>query len=164
MKKVEIEWHKYPEDKPKEIDEYLVTVNCGYFKTTSLAIWVGEKFTGYENELGRINSIVAWSETPEPYKEEEKVDEKIKEIAYHYGIERQLMKLSERCSELANEAKLCSLNKETSSRLAEMMAEVMLLFSQISHLSLSIDRSILSGWFERKVDEQLRRIKYGEDE
>ena len=92
------------------------------------------------------------------------VDEKIKEIAYHYGIERQLMKLSERCSELANEAKLCSLNKETSSRLAEMMAEVMLLFSQISYLSLSIDRSILSGWLERKVDEQLRRIKYGEDE
>ena len=164
MNKTEIEWHKYPDEKPKEIDEYLVTVNCGYFDTTSTAIWVGEKFTGYQNELGRINSIVAWSEMPAPYQEEEMIEEKIKEIAYHYGIEKQLMKLSERCSELANEAKLCSLNKETSSRLAEMMAEVMLLFSQISYLTLSIDRSILSGWLERKVDEQFRRIKYGEDE
>ena len=27
-----IEWHKYPEEKPKQIDEYLVTVECGYFK------------------------------------------------------------------------------------------------------------------------------------
>ena len=164
MQKTEIEWHKYPEDKPKHVDEYLVTVNCGYFNITSSAIWIDEKFTDYENELGRINSIVAWSEMPAPYKEEEMIEEKIKEIAYHYGIEKQLMKLSERCSDLANEAKLCSLNKETSSRLAEMMAEVILLFSQISYLTLSIDRSILFGWLERKVDEQLERIKYGEDE
>ena len=71
MKKTEIEWHKYPEDKPKEVDEYLVTVNCGYFYITSTAIWKDEKFTDYENELGRINSIVAWSEMPAPYKEEE---------------------------------------------------------------------------------------------
>ena len=164
MQKTEIEWHKYPEDKPKHVDEYLVTVNCGYFNITSSAIWIDEKFTDYENELGRISSIVAWSEMPAPYKEEEMVDEKIKKIAYHYGIERQLMKLSERCSELANEAKLCSLNKETSSRLAEMMAEVMLLFSQISYLSLRIDRSVLSEWLERKVNEQLEKIQYGEDE
>ena len=92
------------------------------------------------------------------------VDEKIKEIAYHYGIEKQLMKLSEKCSELANEAKLCSINMETSSKLAEMMAEVMLLFSQISYLTIRIDRSVLSEWIERKVNEQLERIKYGEDE
>ncbi len=162
--KSEIEWHPYPKDKPKEIDEYLISVNCGYFDITSTAVWIDDKFTDYENELGRINSIVAWSEMPAPYQEEEMIEEKIKEIAYHYGIEKQLMKLSEKCSDLANEAKLCSLNKETSSRLAEMMAEVMLLFSQISYLTLSIDRSILSGWLERKVDEQLRRIKYGEDE
>lgn len=164
MQMTEIEWHKYPEDKPKHVDEYLVTVNCGYFNITSSAIWIDGKFTSYVNELGRISSIVAWSEMPAPYKEEEMIEEKIKEIAYHYGIEKQLMKLSERCSELANEAKLCSLNKETSSRLAELMAEVMLLFSQISYLTLSIDRSILSGWLERKVDEQLERIKYGENE
>ena len=29
-----IEWHKYPQEKPKECDEYLVTVNCGYFNLT----------------------------------------------------------------------------------------------------------------------------------
>ena len=29
MQKTEIEWHKYPQEKPKECDEYLVTGNCG---------------------------------------------------------------------------------------------------------------------------------------
>lgn len=24
------DWHKYPSEKPKEVDEYLVTVNCGF--------------------------------------------------------------------------------------------------------------------------------------
>lgn len=39
MKKVEIEWHKYPQEKPKECDEYLVTVNCGYFNLTETSTW-----------------------------------------------------------------------------------------------------------------------------
>lgn len=39
MKKAEIEWYKYPEEKPKEVDEYLVTVNCGFFNITSTSNW-----------------------------------------------------------------------------------------------------------------------------
>ena len=38
MKKTEIEWHPYPNEKPKRVDEYLVTINCGYFKITSTSI------------------------------------------------------------------------------------------------------------------------------
>ena len=73
MKKVEIEWHKYPEEKPKCTDEYLVTINCGYFNTTSTSNWKDGKFQKHENKPGRIGSIVAWAEMPDPY-EDEKYD------------------------------------------------------------------------------------------
>lgn len=53
--------------------------------------------------------------------------------------------------------------KEVSPRLAEIIAEVLLLLSQVSRLTL-VDNSVLYEWMEHKVNEQLRRIKYGEDE
>ena len=65
-----IEWHKYPQEKPKECDEYLVTVNCGYFNLTETSTWKDGLFTNYENKPNRICSIIAWAEKPEPYKEE----------------------------------------------------------------------------------------------
>ena len=52
---------------------------------------------------------------------------KIEEIAYHYGPENRLMKLSRKCFELAYEAKWCSIKREVSPRLAEIIAEVLLL-------------------------------------
>ena len=64
-----VRWYKYPEEKPKEVDEYLVTVNCGFFNVTSTSTWKNEQFTDYENEPGRIGSIIAWAEMPEPYGE-----------------------------------------------------------------------------------------------
>ena len=70
MKKVEIEWNPYPKEKPKFSDEYLVTVNCGYFNTTSASNWKDGKFTDYENEPQKIGSIIAWAEMPEPYSED----------------------------------------------------------------------------------------------
>jgi hypothetical protein len=51
----------------------MVTVHCGYFKITSTSIWKNNKFENYENEPGRIGSIVAWAELPEPYEEESNV-------------------------------------------------------------------------------------------
>ena len=71
MSKNRVKWHPYPKDKPKCVDEYVVTVHCGYFKITSTSIWKNNKFENYENEPGRIGSIVAWAELPEPYEEEE---------------------------------------------------------------------------------------------
>ena len=70
MKKAEIEWYPFPQEKPKEVDEYLVTVNCGFFSITSTSTWKNGRFTNYENEPGKIGSIIAWAEMPEPYEEE----------------------------------------------------------------------------------------------
>ena len=88
---------------------------------------------------------------------------KIEEIAYHYGPENRLMKLSKKCFELAYKAKWCSINREVSAKFAEITAEVLLLISQVSRLTL-VNNSVLYEWMEHKVNEQLRRIKYGEDE
>ena len=85
---------------------------------------------------------------------------KIEEIAYHYGFENRLMKLSKKCFELAYEAKWCSINREVSPRLAEITAEVLLLISQVSCITL-VDNSVLYEWMEHKVNEQLRKIKEG---
>ena len=65
-----IEWHKYPQEKPKECDEYLVTVNCGYFNLTETSTWKDGLFTNYENEPNKMCSIIAWAEKPRPYNEE----------------------------------------------------------------------------------------------
>ena len=70
MQKTEIEWHPYPKEKPNECGEYLVTVNCGYFSLTETSTWKDGFFTDYENKPNKICSIIAWSEKPEPYKEE----------------------------------------------------------------------------------------------
>ena len=88
---------------------------------------------------------------------------KIEEIAYHYGPENRLMKLSKKCFELAYETKWCSIKREVSPRLAKIIAEVLLLLSQVSCMTF-VDKSVLYEWMEHKVNEQLRRIKYGEDE
>lgn len=38
MSESKADWHKYPSEKPKVVDEYLVTINYGYFKETSSAV------------------------------------------------------------------------------------------------------------------------------
>ena len=70
MKNTEIEWHPYPKEKPKIVDEYIVTINYGYFKATSSAIWKKGRFVDNEEYQNNIGSIIAWAEMPEPYKEE----------------------------------------------------------------------------------------------
>ena len=52
-------WYKYPSEKPKEVDEYLVAVNCDFFNITSTSNWENGHFTDYENEPGKIGSIIA---------------------------------------------------------------------------------------------------------
>ena len=70
MKKTEIEWHPYPKEKPKAVDEYIVTINYGFFKITSSAIWKDGRFMDNEEDQNNIGSIIAWAEMPESYKEE----------------------------------------------------------------------------------------------
>ena len=70
MIKVEIEWYKYLEEKSKVADEYLITVNCDFFNITTSAIWENGRFVDNEEEQNEIDSVIAWAEMPEPYKEE----------------------------------------------------------------------------------------------
>ena len=62
-----IEWHKYPQEKPKKDDEYLVSVNMWNKSSTLTSLWIGsiDAFIDLWNEY-----ISAWAEMPEPYKAE----------------------------------------------------------------------------------------------
>ena len=62
-----IKWHKYPQEKPKKDDEYLVSVNMWNKSSTLTSLWIGsiDAFIDLWNEY-----ISAWAEMPEPYKEE----------------------------------------------------------------------------------------------
>ena len=61
-----IEWHPYPQEKPEEYDEYLVTVKDEQDLFTFTTYWLPEGNTFID--FSRY--IVAWAELPEPYKEE----------------------------------------------------------------------------------------------
>ena len=63
-----IEWHKYPQEKPKKDDEYLVSVNMWNKSSTLTSHWISSKdvFKDIFDEF-----VYAWAEMPEPYKEEE---------------------------------------------------------------------------------------------
>lgn len=62
-----IEWHKYPQEKPKKDDEYLVSVNMWNKSSTLTSRWISSKdvFEDLWDER-----IYAWAEKPEPYKEQ----------------------------------------------------------------------------------------------
>lgn len=62
-----IEWHKYPQEKPKKDDEYLVSVNMWNKSSTLTSHWISSKdvFKDLFDEF-----VYAWAEMPEPYKEE----------------------------------------------------------------------------------------------
>ena len=67
MRESKIVWHPYPEEKPKKVDQYLVSVNMGNESFTSTSYWISR-----ENVFEDIwdECIYAWAEMPEPYKEE----------------------------------------------------------------------------------------------
>ena len=66
-KYIVIEWHKYPEEKPKTDDQYLVSIKLSNNSFTTTANWrnVQDKFVDvfYRN-------ITAWPEIHEQYKED----------------------------------------------------------------------------------------------
>lgn len=101
------------------------------------------------------------------------LDEKIKAIADHYGIESQLLKLDEECSELA--AVHCKESyelayggnpkvlKRLSKRRVSETADVLILASQILYLvSLPDNRGLaksIGKAMKKKIKRQLRRIE-----
>ena len=62
-----IDWHKYPQEKPKKDDEYLVSVNMWNKSSTLTSHWISSKdvFKDLFDEF-----VYAWAEMPEPYKED----------------------------------------------------------------------------------------------
>ena len=84
-------------------------------------------------------------------------DERIKTIADHYGIKKQLRQLAEECSELAVEASH-SARKGTTVKIIEEMADVEIMIEQIIHLA-EIDRCDIQDCINFKLDRQMKRME-----
>ena len=67
MSDSKIVWNKYPKEKPKTDDEYIVSIKLWGDSFTTTAMWrnVKDKFVDIFDR-----NITAWAEMPEPYKEE----------------------------------------------------------------------------------------------
>ena len=88
-------------------------------------------------------------------------DERIKTIADHYGIKKQLRQLAEECSELAVEASH-SARKGTTVKIIEEIADVQSMIEQIIHLA-KIDRCDIEDCINYKLDRQMKRIEKEKD-
>lgn len=84
-------------------------------------------------------------------------DERIKTIADHYGIKKQLRQLAEECSELAVEASH-SARKGTTVKIIEEIADVQIMIEQIIYLA-KIDKCDIEDCINYKLDRQMKRIK-----
>ena len=91
-----------------------------------------------------------------------KDNERIKTIADHYGIKKQLRQLAEECSELAVEASH-SARKGTTVKIIEEMADVEIMIEQIIYLA-KIDKCDIEDCINYKLDRQIKRIKEEKDE
>ena len=67
MSESKIEWHPYPKEKPPKEGLYLITLKFGNTKDVSM---------GYLTKDIYSNTLTAWAEIPEPYKEEKGNEEK----------------------------------------------------------------------------------------
>ena len=84
-------------------------------------------------------------------------DERIKTIADHYVIKKQLRQLAEECSELAVEASH-SARKGTTIKIIEEIADVQIMIEQIIHLA-EIDRCDIQDCINFKLDRQIKRME-----
>ena len=84
-------------------------------------------------------------------------DERIKTIADHYGIKKQMRQLAEECSELTVEASH-SARKGTTVKIIEEMADVEIMIEQIIYLA-KIDRKDIEECIQYKLERQMKRIE-----
>ena len=61
MKKVEIVWHKYPDEKPPKDGLFLITHKFGNKKEVAMA---------YLTKDINSNNLIAWAKMPKAYEEE----------------------------------------------------------------------------------------------
>ena len=83
--------------------------------------------------------------------------DKLRMIADHYGIKKQLRQLAEECSELAVEASH-SARKGTTVKIIEEMADVEIMIEQIIYLA-KIDKCDIEDCINYKLDRQMNRIE-----
>lgn len=82
---------------------------------------------------------------------------KLRMIADHYGIKKQLRQLAEECSELAVEASH-SARKGTTVKIIEEIADVQIMIEQIIYLA-KIDKCDIEDCINYKLDRQIKRIE-----
>ena len=88
-------------------------------------------------------------------------EEKVKEIAEHYGLKNQLRQLAEECSELSVESSH-SARHGTTVKIIEEMADVMIMIEQIVYLA-KIDKCDIEDCINYKINRQLKRIEEEEE-
>ena len=62
MEETKVKWHPYPQERPIEDKDYLITVKCR--RTRKVTAW--DSVNGYFYIEG---DVIAWAELPEPYEE-----------------------------------------------------------------------------------------------
>lgn len=88
-------------------------------------------------------------------------EDKVKEIAEHYGLKNQLRQLAEECSELSVEASH-SARHGTTVKIIEEMADVMIMIEQVIYLA-KIDKCDIEDCINYKINRQLKRIEEEEE-
>lgn len=74
LSETKIVWHPYPEEKPKEEKQYLIS----FYNCTRKRCGVDIDFYNPEQDVwdvyddGAYTRVTAWAEQPEPYQPEEK--------------------------------------------------------------------------------------------
>ena len=85
-------------------------------------------------------------------------EEKVKQIADHYGLRNQMKQLAEECCELSVEALHYTRERGGTERMSEEIVDVLIMIKQIIYL-LKNDTEKLEKYAEFKLDRQLSRIK-----
>ena len=88
-------------------------------------------------------------------------EDKVKEIAEHYGLKNQLRQLAEECSELSVESSH-SARKGTTVKIIEEMADVMIMIEQVVYLA-KIDKCDIEDCINYKINRQIKRIEEEEE-
>ena len=88
-------------------------------------------------------------------------EDKVKEIAEHYGLKNQLRQLAEECCELSVESSH-SARKGTTVKIIEEMADVMIMIEQVVYLA-KIDKCDIEDCINYKISRQLKRIEEEEE-
>ena len=87
-------------------------------------------------------------------------DEELRQITKHFGIETELMKLTEEVGELLNACYKTHLSNASTEDIEDEMADVMVILQQIV-LYFDVDVSLMDSIARQKIDRTVKRINDG---